>query len=854
MKRYVLTIICLLVTSLLFGQFPYDLSYYLGEFEVENKDIPSPKEVLRHEVGEWHVSHDKLVQYMHVLADASDRVKLISMGGSHENREQVLLVITSAENHERLEELRLEHIKLADAEVSDDLDTEKMPIVIWQGFSIHGNEPSGGNAALALAYYYAVAGGDEFKEKLNNAIILLDPVFNPDGFTRFASWANAARSKNLVTDPSNREQNEVWPGGRTNHYWFDLNRDWLPLQQPESRNRIVQFHRWKPNILTDHHEMGTNRTFFFQPGIPSRNNPNTPAKNFELTSRIGTYHAKALDEIGSMYYSKESYDDFYYGKGSTFPDIHGAIGILFEQASSRGHAQDSENGVLTFPFTIRNQTRTGLSTFEAGLGLRKELLDYQREFYKNAIEEGRDADSKGILIGNEWDRDRTLALMDIMTRHGIMVKGLSEDIDINGQKFPARSSFIIPFDQSQYRLVKIMTETSTSFQDSLFYDVSSWTLPMAFNMNTAAVDAGMMKEASDTTPIDKVYEAPELARSDYGYALDWGEYYAPSALQWLHDQGILTKVSTTSFLAEGKVFYPGTILVMVQHQREMESNDVYKLLKGLQAKTKQRVYALPTGNTEGVNLGSPKIATVKPARVAMLVEGGVRSYDAGEVWHLLDNRYGVRLSQIPFRLFPRVDLSKYETLIMVDGSYSTLSKSSIDKLKRWIRNGGNIIACKRANDWLLSQGIIKLSLDKFEADTLGREDYEDLTNITGAQVTGGAIFMGDLDNTHPLGFGYANRDVPIFVNTNTYFKQPPNPYAFPLKFSEEPLLSGYISEENLGRMSDKAAIVVSRYGSGRIMSFSFNPNFRAFWYGTNRMFINALFFGDLISSSATLGE
>ena len=206
---------------------------------------------------------------------------------------------------------------------------------------------------------------------------------------RFAYWANTNRSQNLNPDPNDREYSEIWPGGRTNHYWFDMNRDWLPVQLPESRARIKTFHDWMPNILTDHHEMGTNSSFFFQPGIPSRTHPLTPKLNQELTKEIATYHAKALDKIGSLYYSEESFDDFYYGKGSTFPDINGSIGILFEQASSRGHIQESVNGLLTFPFTIKNQFTAALSTLDAANSMRSDILKYQSDFFKNSRKEGK---------------------------------------------------------------------------------------------------------------------------------------------------------------------------------------------------------------------------------------------------------------------------------------------------------------------------------------------------------------------------------------------------------------------------------------------------------------------------------
>jgi len=837
-----------------FSQFNYDLGYYLPDFTVENEDIPEPREIIGHEVGEWHVSHDKLVQYMYALAEASDRISIQTMGRTHEAREQVLLIITSEKNQRRLEEIRKDHLALSDPEEDSRAEIGDMPVVIWQGFSIHGNEPSGANAALAVAYYYAAGSNPKLKEQLENAVILFDPAFNPDGIQRFASWVNSSRAMNLVADPQNREQNETWPGGRTNHYWFDLNRDWLPVQQPESRNRIHLYHEWKPNILTDHHEMGTNNTFFFQPGIPSRNNPNTPERNFQLTERIGEFHAKALDAIGSLYFSKESYDDFYYGKGSTFPDINGGIGILFEQASSRGHRQESENGVLTFPFTIRNQVRTALSTLEAGVELREELLTYQQEFFEDALKEAEKDEHGGIVFGSPKDRESAKSLLTLMGRHGIEARPLEEDLEANGRRYPKESSYVIPFEQPQYRLIKIMIEEPTRFPDSLFYDVSAWTLPHAFNLDFDYLDPSTLRKIPLGNAFDGRYDpAKDLEKSDYAYIISWEDYYSPWMLNWLQERGILTKVSEASFQVGEDSFAPGSIIVPVQRQSQSPA-ELYGTMKALERITYIDILGVSSGNTGGIMLGSPQVETVKAPKVALIVEGGVKAYDAGEVWHLLDQRYEMEVTLIPMRNMGYANLDSYNTLIMVDGSYGALSKASIAKIKRWVAKGGNIIACKRANEWLASQEIISVAFDDYESDTTGREDYEDLRNIRGAQVTGGAIFEADLDISHPLGYGYPDRSLPVFVNTNTYIKAPPNPFAYPLRFGDDPLLSGYISEENLQRIRNKAGIIVSRYGRGKIVSFGFNPNFRAFWYGTNKVFMNAIFFADLISSQASLGE
>jgi len=267
--RHLATIILSLVFASSFSQQNLSLSYYLPEEVSYNPEIPTPQSILGFVPGKWHVTHDKLVTYMKALAKASPRITIEDRGKTFEDRPILLLTITSEKNHQNLEAIR----------------KQTMPAVVYQGFSIHGNEPSGSNAGLIAAYYLAAAEGSQIDELLENTVILFDPSLNPDGLQRFAYWANTNKSKNISTDPQDREYREVWPGGRTNHYWFDMNRDWLPAQLPESRARIKTFHKWHPNILTDHHEMGPNSTFFFQPGIQSRTHPLTPKLNQKLTKK-----------------------------------------------------------------------------------------------------------------------------------------------------------------------------------------------------------------------------------------------------------------------------------------------------------------------------------------------------------------------------------------------------------------------------------------------------------------------------------------------------------------------------------------------------------------------------------------
>lgn len=833
MQRIVLLLV--LVSSSVFSQSNVDLSYYLPNDVQYNPSIPTPESVVGHEVGEWHITHDKLVQYMYALSNASDRITIENRGETFEDRPLLLLTITSPDNHANIDTIKEAHMSATESASSN---SDNRPIVVYEGFSIHGNESSGSNAALAVAYYLAAAEGDKINNLLDKAVILLDPSFNPDGLQRFAYWANTNRGMNLNPDPNDREYSEVWPGGRTNHYWFDMNRDWLPVQLPESRARIKTFHDWMPNILTDHHEMGTNSSFFFQPGIPTRTHPLTPKMNQELTKGIAEYHAKAFDKIGSLYYSEESFDDFYYGKGSTFPDINGSIGILFEQASSRGHIQESDNGILTFPFTIRNQFTAALSTLDAAINMRKEILDYQHSFFKNARTEASKEGSKAIVFGDEKDAARTYHLAEILNRHQIKFHELKSDVSLNGKNYKKGYSYVVPKNQKNTRLINAMFEKRTTFQDSLFYDVSAWTFPLAFNL-----------DYTETTTANAGAEVKNLvhrtggvsSKSNYAYLFAWNEYYAPKLLNLILKKGLRAKVSMKNFKANGTEYEYGTIMIPAKNQ-SLSVDEIYSFLNDVAQESHITIDPVSTGLNDGIDLGSNNFRTLELPKVALVVGSGMTSYDAGEIWHLLDTRYDIVATKLDTKNFGRTDLSRYNTIIMVN-SYSGLNEGNTNKLKSWIQDGGTLIAYRNALRWLNSKKLMKIDFKK-SSITAKNISYEQRGNFSGAQVIGGAIFETQLDRSHPINFGYKNDRLPMFRNTTLFIKPNKNSYDNPIQYSKNPLLSGYISEENLDSLSETIPLKLGRIGRGNIVAFTDNTNFRAFWYGTNKLLMNAIFFRD----------
>ena len=852
-------IFSLVMMTSAFAQDDITLDYYLPDDVTYDSSIPTPEEVIGHQIGQWHITHDKLVYYMRALAEASDRVTYMEYATTYEDRPLVMLTITSPDNHESIDRIKENHLLLKDTSQSENLDLSTMPVIVNMGYSVHGNEPSGSNAAPLVAYYLAAAQGDEIETMLDNAVILMDPSLNPDGLHRFSTWANMHKSiKASVTDPEDREHNEVWPGGRTNHYWFDLNRDWMPVQHPSSRGRISMYHEWLPNVLTDHHEMGTNSTYFFQPGVPSRTNPNTPQRNQDLTMAIAEFHADALDERQELYYSRESFDDYYYGKGSTYPDVFGTIGILFEQASSRGHAQESVHGVLTFPETILNQVTTSFSTLEASTELRVDLLDHMRTFYREAEEEASNSSIKAYVFGDSNDHAKTYHLADLFSFHDVEIYELAEDAEFNGQEFKSGEAYVIPAEQTQHKFIKAMFERRTEFTDSLFYDVSTWTLPYAFNLPFAELS---QREFSDSM-LGSSVEDPAMpegqvigGRSQYAYLFEWDEYYTPRTLYRLQEAGLRTKVASKPFRAvtTGGVreFDYGTILVSLGIQ-DMNELEIYRLMQQAASEDGVTVYSVRSGlNPSGIDLGSPSFEDLEMPSTAIIGGEGTSSYDVGEVRHLFDQRYHMPITILEKDELGGADLSRYNTIIMVDGYYSDISNGVAEEVKRWVRNGGTLILQQDAIGWGISEGLAEIEFVDSPDDSVSQRRYADLSNTRGAQFIGGSIFHATLDLTHPLGYGYNSDEITVFRNTTDFMELAENPYATPLRYTSEPLASGYISEENSELIGNTASIIVGGYGRGKVISFADNPSFRAFWFGTNKLLMNAVFFGDTISGAAS---
>lgn len=822
-------------------------AYYFSEGERFDSAIPSPEEFLGYPIGDWHTRYDLIVKYYEKLAEVSDLAELQTIGYTHEHRPKIILTIASTNHLANLEQIRLKHLELTDpTKAKPDLST--MPSIIHMGYGVHGNEPSSAEAAMLSAYWLLASQSDLATRLREEAIVHFDPTVNPDGRDRHSLWANSNKGFPPVADPLDREHNEAWPAGRTNHYWFDLNRDWLPLAHPESQAKIAWYHEWYPNVTTDFHEMGTNSTHFFEPTKPfGSENPVIPRKNYDdLNVKFAQYFADYLDEIGSLYFTKEAFDNSYPGYGSTYPDMQGGLGLLFEQASSRGHLQASQRGDISFAFTIRNQVKSSIATMQASLDNREYLHNYLREFFESAVSEGSKDPARNYVFGDEFDESRSRLFVQFLLDHKIKVYENNTDMSADGYDFKKGKSWIVPTAQPQYRMVRTMFEDVTEFADSVFYDASTWTMARTYGMPFAKAASIKLGNQLEEAPHSD-FTFPE--GKAYAYLVNWSDYFAPKMLFDLQEAGVHVEVINRPFKSkthDGEVaFAAGTLLIPSGFQK-IDAEELKNTVKELAKSNSQKVYATSTGlNIEGIDLGSGLVAAVQKPKAIMVVGDGISSTEAGAIWYLLDSKVGMPITKVDSDKMGRVNLYDFNTLILPNGSYNSLSESFVSHMKDWISRGGTVIAMKSATMWLNGKGITKEKLverpestDPKQLPFAVRRDFE------GAKSLGGNIYMAELDLTHPINYGYIRSTLPVYRNNSIFVQPSENKYLTPIRYTENPLLGGYVSKANLEMIKQSASVIISPVGRGRVINFYDSPNFRGTWYGTNKLFLNALFFGD----------
>ncbi|WP_300556645.1 M14 family zinc carboxypeptidase [Maricaulis sp.] len=827
------------------------IDFYQVDGVEYDASIPAPEDRLGFGVGEHPIRHDQLVSYMTEIANGSDRISVETIGYSHQRRPILFFTITSPENHARIDEIRESHL----AQLDPSQPAGDGPAVIWINYGVHGAESSGMDAAIPALYHFAAAQGAEIEQTLDDAVILMTAVFNPDGHSRRVNHVEMFAGSARVTNPAH-EQHNLWTQARVNHYWFDLNRQWLLQTQPESQAWLTQWHRWKPQVSADFHEMGTESTYYFHPGEPLRRNPLIPERARDLTIGIAQRHIEFLDSEGRLYTSEEGFDNFYVGKGSTYPQVNGSLGILFEIGAARGGLIEAERGLVSHSDNVRTQFRTTLTTVQGALDQRDEIAAYQRQFFADALAAASADNTSGYVIAADGDPVRLNYFLDLLERHDIRFYEAARDIRAGGRNFAPGEAFIVPLEQPQYTMIRSMFDRPTEFAENVFYDVSGWTMPLAYDLDYAElsnIPRGMMGEEAQSQPLAQ--PAPPV--SSYGYIVRWSDYYAPRALYRLLDADVRVRVATqavTIHTHQGLMdFTPGTVFIPFMGQ-EISREAIHEMVSDIAAEDGVPVFSALSGSTPGntPDLGDGAgFRSVDRPEVLVLFDDGLSLNDAGEVWHQLDHRMHIPVTLRRKDQIGSLDWSRYTHLVIVGGGRTSLGDAQ-ERVEQWVREeGGIVIATRQAartmqNAFFGDDEAEANSSDENDAP-VERRDYSSMRINDAEHVIGGTIFAGDLDTSHPIGFGYMDRFIPLHRNTTIVLDRPDNdPFAVVVEYTEEPLLSGYASQRRLDEIAGTPAVVARRAGAGSVILFVDNPNFRATFRGTEKMFLNAIFFGGLM--------
>nr|WP_199080242.1 M14 family zinc carboxypeptidase [Pedobacter sp. ASV19] len=862
-------------------------AYFFPKATALDARIPTPEQFLGYPIGTYYTRHEQVVAYFRQLEKVSDRVHVESLGKTYEQREQIIVTITAPSNYAKLEQIRQEHLNQVDP--SKPVLGNAAPVIIHLGYGVHGNETSSTETSLLTAYYLAASNDAETQKWLRESVIFIDPSLNPDGRDRAANWHNAYHSFPAVGDPLDKEHQEAWPNGRTNHYFTDLNRDWLNLVQVESRNRLVFFHKWYPNVQIDFHEQGTNATYYFEPTPKSHESPIIPQFLYDFQVILAKYHAKALDDIGSLYFTKENYDNLSPIYGSTYPKFFGSVAATFEQASSRGILQESVNGPLTFAFTIRNHLTTSFSTIRGAVEEKSGLFKVQKDFFKYALEQGQKNPAKAFVFGDNNDVNLTQKFLSLLLQHHVEVYELGDKISLDGKTFDKGKGYIVPSAQPNFLIVHSIFEEN-ALKDSIFYDNTGWSIIQAYGLKYAKVN-GAFSKGAQVKNLSSETGRLTGERSSYAYLINSADYNFTKALYQLQLRGILVKTAFKSFAANvatgKKAYLPGSLVIPVAGQT-LSPDSLYGVLKTVARSANIDITAVSTGfNAEGIDLGSSNIRAVRKPEVVLAFGQGVTSSEAGQVWFLLNQQLDLPVTKLDLQSFARAPLSRYNVLVLPGGNYSDWDKATIDKIKNWVSDGGTLITFQTATAWAVKQGIVKEKLS--ETDNFSRRgdipatpaaaepktdeeskkersrgegaeqvvkpvkpvkqrlNYGRQEDVEGSKRINGAIFLADLDITHPIAFGVTSRKLFINKNGPTLLLPSEDKYATVAEYTPKPFVNGYSSKANIAKVAGSAAIIATGSGRGEVVLFADDPTYRGYWLGTGRLFLNAIFFGNLLN-------
>ena len=855
--------------------------------------IPTFEQVLGHAPGERIVSHAELVEYVEALAAAApDRVRVWDYGETWEGRRLVYLAVGSPRNVARLEEIRAGMQALADPRITtqERADTliAELPAVIWLAYGIHGNEISSPDAALFTAYHLLAAQGDAVVDAIReDVLVLIDPLQNPDGRDRFVH--HFRQSSGIRPDPDRlaAEHDEPWPGGRTNHYLFDLNRDWFALTQPEIRGQVEVLQEWYPLVFVDLHEMGGDSTYYFAPeAVPY--NPHLAQDQRDSLELFGRNNAKWFDQFGFDYFTREIYDAFYPGYGASWPAYYGAVAMTYEQASARGLVLLRSDGeLLHFADGVRHHFVASVSTAETAARQREKLLRDFWEYRRTAIEEGRTEAPREIVLAYRGDTAAVDKLAGLLAVQGVELRRATAEVESCGIVYPA-GSYVIDLAQPAKRLIRNLLDPEVLMEEDFvaeqerrrarrlgdqIYDVTAWSLPLQFGVEAArcARRAEPERDRAGAEPVGPELIRPGVLdeetsgeRAAVAYLVPWGSAAASRLLLAALDRGLAPLSPDASFTQDGRVYPAGTLVFKVDDHPEDPggADDLGDRLRELASSTGAEVVATDSSWVEdGVNWGSRQVVKLRPPRIAMAWDSPVSGYSAGAARYVLERQYGYPVTPIRVDTLANADLRRYHVLILPDtfGDYQrALGEEGSQRIVDWVESGGTLVAIGSAVAWAADEGVELLATErepKAGSENGGspgeilatEEDYR--TAIQPEQErpdnVAGVLLRARVDPEHWLAAGLPEI-LHVLVGGRDIFSPVPLDEGVNVAVHTGPdelLASGYLWEENRKQLAFKPFAISQPHGRGQVVGFTSDPNVRAYLDGLNLIFINAIFRG-----------
>jgi len=829
-------------------------------------DVPHPTEFLGYPLGEHFTEHAQILAYLETLAAASERVAFESYGTTYEGRPLTLLAISSPRNLARLEEIREANLRLAAGDGSRPASDQK--IIVWLAYGVHGNESSAAEAAIATAYTLAAAEG-EWERLLDEVVVLLDPLVNPDGRERYVGFYKSHRGHRADPDPAAVEHLEPWPGGRQNHYLIDLNRDWAWASQAETRARLAAYRRWEPQVYVDFHEMSAESTYFFPPSAEPVH-PEIAPEIVGWLEVFGRANAAAFDRQGWTYYVGEVFDLFYPGYGDSYPSLRGAVGMTYEMAGGgrAGSLVELPDGRrLNLADRVGRHFTTSLATVETAARNRREIL---RDFARS-----RQPESSVVTYLWPPDQGEARALAELLDDHGVDVRALSRPMRLRVEplvgegeverELPA-GTWAVTTGQPLGRLVRALMESENEMpsafldqqrrrleanRETEFYDVTAWSLPLAYNLEAWRLEgeaAGLETPAPPETAIGGVggvgVLVPPQGLVGYRFAAE------------LLRRGIRPRLTLDDFRIGGADYPAGTLFIPRLGQPEGLDAQLGEAIASAGIRGAQSVASSYTET--GPSLGSDGVAVVKVPEVGILSGDGVGVTSFGSLWHLLDQLVGLDHTRLDTAHLGRIDLTDFDVLVLPDGRYGeALDGEAGDEIARWVRRGGTLVAIAGAADWLEQKELTQVERwhepsenesdagHGGEGDDYGGEIVEGGSNGLERRPlhTPGAILATQVSPSHPLTAGVETPPPVLFLGSDVFLPTGNPKIDVLMVRADDPVLGGFVWPEKRDRLRGALLVSAEEIGEGRVVIFAEDPAFRLFWRATMPIFLNAVIYG-----------